>query len=35
MLGVPLFVTLLTMLVTMYPVRRASRVNPMTALRYE
>jgi putative ABC transport system permease protein len=34
-LGVPLFVTLLTMLAAVYPARRAARVNPMTALRYE
>jgi putative ABC transport system permease protein len=34
-IGVPLFVTLLTMLAAVYPARRASRVNPMTALRYE
>ncbi len=34
-LGVPLFVTLLTMLAAVYPVRRAARVNPMTALRHE
>lgn len=34
-LGVPLFVTLLTMLAAVYPARRAARVNPMTALRHE
>jgi putative ABC transport system permease protein len=33
--GVPLFVTLLTMLAAVYPARRAARVNPMTALRHE
>lgn len=34
-LGVPAFVTLLTMLAAFYPARRAARVNPMTALRHE
>jgi putative ABC transport system permease protein len=34
-LGVPAFVTLLTMLAAVYPARRAARVNPMTALRHE
>ncbi len=34
-LGVPVFVTLLTMLAAAYPARRAARVNPMTALRHE
>jgi putative ABC transport system permease protein len=34
-LGVPLFVTLLTMLAAVYPARRAARVNPMKALRHE
>jgi putative ABC transport system permease protein len=34
-LGVPLFVTLLTMLAAAYPARRAARVNPMKALRHE
>jgi putative ABC transport system permease protein len=33
--GVPLFVTLLTVLAAAYPARRAARVNPMTALRHE
>jgi putative ABC transport system permease protein len=35
MLGVPLFVTVLTMLAAAYPARRAARINPMTALRHE
>jgi putative ABC transport system permease protein len=34
-LGVPLFVTLLTLLAALYPARRAARVNAMTALRHE
>jgi putative ABC transport system permease protein len=34
-LGVPLFVSLLTMLAAVYPARRAARVNPITALRHE
>jgi putative ABC transport system permease protein len=34
-LGVLVFVTLLTMLAAVYPARRAARVNPMTALRHE
>ena len=34
-LGVPSFVTFLTMLAAVYPARRAARVNPMTALRHE
>jgi putative ABC transport system permease protein len=33
--GVPLFVGMLTMLAAYYPARRASRVNPITALRHE
>jgi putative ABC transport system permease protein len=34
-LGVPLFVSLLTMLAAVYPAHRASRINPITALRHE
>lgn len=34
-LGVPFFVTLLTMLAAVYPARRAARVDPMTALRHD
>jgi putative ABC transport system permease protein len=33
--GVPVFVTLLTMMAAAYPAWRAARVNPMTALRHE
>lgn len=33
--GVPLFVTVLTMVAAVYPARRAARVNAMTALRHE
>jgi putative ABC transport system permease protein len=34
-LGAPLFATLVTTLAAYYPARRASRVNPITALRHE
>jgi putative ABC transport system permease protein len=34
-LGVPLFVSLLTMAAAVYPARRAARINPITALRHE
>jgi putative ABC transport system permease protein len=34
-LGVPLFVSVLTMLAAVYPARCAARVNPITALRHE
>jgi putative ABC transport system permease protein len=33
--GVPLFVALVTMLAAWYPARRAARVNPISALRHE
>jgi putative ABC transport system permease protein len=33
--GVPLFVTLLTMLASFYPARQAARIDPVTALRHE
>jgi len=34
-MGVPLFAVLITTLASLYPARRAARVNPITALRHE